>query len=137
MITSNPVVDTNVDPLGQARRRHRALLRIGIPLGGVALMIATILFIAFYSYRANRDGALALSNDLLATLEQRIGIEVSDYLEPAARAVRILRDTLRDGALGDRLPLVEAFSGSLLGENLPVPGLQGRCGGRGRSSEHS
>ena len=49
MITSNPVVDINVDPLGQARRRRRALLRIGIPLGGVALMIATILFIAFYS----------------------------------------------------------------------------------------
>jgi hypothetical protein len=123
MGTSNPVVDINVDPLGQARRRRRALLRIGIPLGGVALMIATILFIAFYSYRANRDGALALSNDLLATLEQRIGIEVSDYLEPAARAVRILRDTLRDGALGDRLPLVETFSGSLLREIPQIANL--------------
>jgi adenylate cyclase len=98
MITSNPVVDINVDPLDEIRRRRRALLRIGIPLGGVTLMIATILFIAFYSYRANRNGALALSNDLLATLEQRIGMEVSDYLDPAARAVRILRDTLHDGA---------------------------------------
>src|SRR5947208_15552693 len=110
MVTSNPVVDIGVDPLDERRRRRRALLRIGIPLGGVALMIATILFIAFYADRANRDGALALSNDLLATLEQRIGIEVSAYLEPAARAVRILRDTLHDGALGDQLPLVEIFA---------------------------
>ena len=57
MISSKPVVDINVDPLEEVRRRRRALIRIGIPLGGVALMIATILFIAFYSYRANRDGA--------------------------------------------------------------------------------
>ena len=114
MVASNPVVDIGVDPLDERRRRRRALLRIGIPLGGVALMIATILFIAFYADRANRAGALALSNDLLVTLEQRIGNEVSAYLEPAARVVRILRDTLHDGALGDRLPLVETLSTSLL-----------------------
>ncbi|HEX3522831.1 MAG TPA: cache domain-containing protein, partial [Stellaceae bacterium] len=112
-----------MDPLDERRRRHRALLRIGIPLGGVALMIATILFIAFYADRANRAGALALSNDLLVTLEQRIGNEVSAYLEPAARAVRILRDTLHDGALGDRLPLVETFSSSLLREIPQIANL--------------
>jgi hypothetical protein len=38
------------------------------------------------------------------TLQHRIGIEVPAYLEPAARAVRTLRDTLHDGALGDQLP---------------------------------
>jgi adenylate cyclase len=123
MVTSNPVVDIGVDPLDERRRRRRALLRIGIPLGGVALMIATILFIAFYADQANRAGALALSNDLLVTLEQRIGNEVSAYLEPAARAVRILRDTLHDGALGDRLPLVEAFSSSLLREIPQIANL--------------
>src|SRR5206468_1184618 len=123
MITGNPVVDINVDPLDEARRRRHALLRVGVPLGGVVLMIGTILFIAVYSYRANRDGALALSNDLLATLEQRIGMEVSDYLAPAARVVRILRDTLHDGALGDRLPLVETFSDSLLREIPQIANL--------------
>ena len=123
MVTGSQVVDISVDPLDERRRRCRALLRIGIPLGGVALMIATILIIAFYSDRANRDGALALSNDLLVTLEQRIGIEVSAYLEPAARAVRILRDTLHDGALGDQLPLVETFAGSLLQEIPQIANL--------------
>ena len=123
MGTSNPVVDIGVDPLDERRRRRRALLRIGVPLGGVALMIATILFIAFYADRANRAGALALSNDLLVALEQRIGNEVSAYLEPAARAVRILRDTLHDGAVGDRLPLVETFSSSLLREIPQIANL--------------
>jgi adenylate cyclase len=123
MVTSNPVVDISVDPLDERRRRRRALLRIGIPLGGVGLMIATILFIAFYADRANRDGALALSRDLLITLEQRIGVEVSAYLEPAARAARILRDTLHDGALGDQLPLVESFASSLLGEMPQIANL--------------
>jgi len=123
MVASNRVVDISVDPRDERRRRRRALLRIGIPLGGVALMIATILFIAFYADRANRDGALGLSNDLLVTLEQRIGIEVSAYLEPAARVARILRDTLHDGALGDRLPLVETFSRSLLREIPQIANL--------------
>src|SRR5438132_6803 len=122
-MVSNPVVDIEVDPLDERRRRRRVLLRIGIPLGGVALMIATILLIAFYADRANRDGALALSDDLLATLEQRIGIEVSAYLEPAARTVRILRDTLHDGALGDQLPLVETFASSLLREIPQIANL--------------
>jgi len=122
-MVSTPVVDIEVDPLDERRRRRRVLLRIGIPLGGVALMIATILLIAFYADRANRDGALELSNDLLVTLEQRIGIEVSAYLEPAARAVRILRDTLHDGALGDQLPLVETFASSLLREIPQIANL--------------
>ena len=74
MVASDRVVDISVDPRDERRRRHRALLRIGIPLGGVALMIATILFIAFYVDRANRDGALALSKDLLEMLEQRSSV---------------------------------------------------------------
>jgi hypothetical protein len=36
-----------------------------------------ILGIALYADRANRSGALALSNDLLATLEQRIALAAS------------------------------------------------------------
>jgi hypothetical protein len=47
-----------------------------------SLMITTILINAFYSDRANREGALALPHDLLMTLQQRIGIEVSAYLSP-------------------------------------------------------
>jgi hypothetical protein len=91
---------------------------------GVGAAARCCAFIAFYADRANRAGALALSNDLLVTLEQRIGNEVSAYLEPAARVVRILRDTLYDGALGDRLPLVETFSSSLLREMPQIANLR-------------
>src|SRR5215469_4328222 len=123
MTNSNAVVDINADPLDEVRRRRRALRRIGVPVGAVALMVGTILLIAVHSYRANRDGALALSNDLLATLEQRIGTEISGYLAPASRAVRILRNTLRDGGFGDRLPLVETVSDSLLREIPQIANL--------------
>ena len=123
MVTGKEVVDISVDPLDVRRRRRRSLARIGVPVGGVALMVATILAIAVYFDRANRAGALALSNDLLATLEERIGNEVSGYLEPPGRAVRVLRDTLRDGALGDRLPLAETLAGSLLREVPQIANL--------------
>ena len=53
------VVDIGIDPLDERRRRRRSLARIGVPVGGVALMVATILAIAVYSDRANRAGALA------------------------------------------------------------------------------
>ena len=62
-MVSTPVVDIEVDPLDERRRRRRVLLRIGIPLGGVALMIATILFIAFYA-----DGRTATAPWLFRTI---------------------------------------------------------------------
>jgi class 3 adenylate cyclase len=123
MVTGSQVVDISIDPLDERRRRRRSLARIGVPIGGVVLMVATILAIAVYSDRANRAGALALSNDLLVTLEARIGNEVSAYLEPPGRAVRILRDTLRDRALGDRLPLTQTLAASLLHEVPQIANL--------------
>jgi adenylate cyclase len=123
MARGTAVIDIEADPFAARAGRRRALLRIGVPILGVVLMIGTILAIAFHSYRANRDGALALSNDLLGALEQRIAAEISGYLAPASRAVRILRDTVRDGALGDRLPLVETVSDSLLREIPQIANL--------------
>jgi hypothetical protein len=67
MARGTAVIDIDADPFAARADRRRALLRIGVPVLGVVLMISTILLIAFHSYRANRDGALALSNDLLAT----------------------------------------------------------------------
>jgi len=47
---------------------------------GVALVILSILGIAAYSYKANRAGALALSEAVLDALQARIAREVSSYL---------------------------------------------------------
>ena len=82
----------NPDKLqGHARRR---LLRIAVPIAFVALMIAAILGIAFFSYSSNRKDALALSDDLLSSLERRIATEVRAFLTPAADAVEISHNVL-------------------------------------------
>jgi hypothetical protein len=68
MAAVDRVVDIAVDAVAVRRRRH-ALLRLGIPILGVAFVIAAIFVIALYSDAANRRGALALSDDLLDMLD--------------------------------------------------------------------
>ena len=114
MAVGSEVVDISVDPLDERRRRGRAWLRLGIPIGGVALMVGVILAIALYSERANRAEALALSEDLLSALDDRIAMAVSSYLDPATRAVAIARDVVKEGSITARLPVIETFGASLL-----------------------
>ncbi len=99
MALGNQVVDISANPLEERRRRQRAWLRVGIPVASVVVMIATILVIAVYSERTNRQGVLALSDDLLSALDSRIALQVSAYLDPAARAVRILRGMMKESAV--------------------------------------
>lgn len=114
MAVGSEVVDISVDPLDKRRRRGRAWLRLGIPVGGLALMLGVIIGIALYSERANRAGALALSEDLLSALDDRIALAVSSYLDPATRAVAIARDVVKEGSITARLPVIETFGISLL-----------------------
>jgi adenylate cyclase len=99
MVSSRQVIDIGADPLAERNRRRRAWLRIGVPVAGVVLMVAAILFIAVYSDRANREGVLALSDDVLSGLDSRIALEVAAYLDPAARDLRILRGMMKDEPL--------------------------------------
>jgi class 3 adenylate cyclase len=117
---SAQVVDTSVDPLDERRHRRRALLRIGFPIAGVVLLIAAVLAIALYSERANRRDALALSQDLLSTLDDRIALAVSSYLDPATRAVAVARDVVMEGSIMARLPTIETVSASLLRETPQI-----------------
>src|SRR5690606_29176537 len=81
------------------RARWRRIARFGIPLAGVVLIVAAIIAVTLYSYRSNRDDALALSESLVGALDQRVQVEVESYLEPAARAVRTLAGMQPDGGL--------------------------------------
>ena len=123
MAVGNQVVDIAIDPLDERRRRRRAWLRIGIPVGSLVLMVAGILAIAVYAEHANRRDALALSDDLLATLEDRIQLTVSAYLDPAARAAHIGRDIAAEGWVANRLPQVERLSAGLLREIPQIANL--------------
>ncbi len=112
-----------IDISGTKRTRRRQLLRrVGGPLLGVALVVLSILGVAFYSYQANRAGALALSANLLDGLRARIAGEVSRYLGPASQAVLIARDWGGRGAVSDGQTALEGFAASMLDQ---VPNLEG------------
>lgn len=95
-------------------RRRQVWSRIGIPVGGVALVIMAILAIALYSQRANRAGVLLLSDDLLTALQGRIALEVTAYLDPATRAARLARDMVAHDSTPDPRAALEAFAASAL-----------------------
>lgn len=122
MQSSDLVIDIGVDPADQRRRRRRAWLRLGVPLAGVALMIAAILFIAVYSDHANRTGVLELSDDVLSGLDSRIALEVSGYLDPAARVARILRGMMKQDAVAQPAEAA-ALSATVLREIPQVENL--------------
>ncbi len=109
-------------------RRRQALLRVGGPVLGVALVILSILGIAAYSYQANRAGALLLSEAVLDALQARIGREVSSYLSPATQAALIARDMVARNAISDSQAAIEGFAASMLNQ---VPNLEGFYVGTG------
>lgn len=109
-------------------RRRQALLRIGGPVLGVALVILSILGIAAYSHQANRAGALLLSETVLDALQARIAQEVSSYLSPATQAALIARDMVARNAIPDGPAAIEGFAASMLNQ---VPNLEGFYVGTG------
>ena len=104
------IIDLDTDPLAARGARRRRLFRVGVPIAGVLLMILVILVIAVYAQSANRAGALLLSDEILATLDARIGEQVAAYFGPARRGVVIARDLLADGQPEQREPLFEKFA---------------------------
>ncbi len=92
----------------QMRRRW---LRIAIPVACVIIMLGAILTIATLSYHNNRRDALALSDDLLRSLNHRVETEVKGYLAPAPKLAKIAAGLLRDQAFGADLPgLIEPLA---------------------------
>jgi class 3 adenylate cyclase len=77
-------------------------------------VILTILAITLYSERANRAGVVALSDDLLASMQRRITQQVISYLDPAIRATQLVRDAVAWNAVSDRSAALEAFAASAL-----------------------
>src|SRR5512147_955704 len=116
MAAVNRVVDISEDAVAVRRRRRRALLRIGVPILGIALVIVAIIGIAPFSHAANRRGVLALSDDLLNTLDAQIAQRVSAFLDPCERALRILRDVAVKTPLTDRRATTERYAAGVLKE---------------------
>jgi adenylate cyclase len=87
------IIDISSTELRRGNFKRR-LLRIVVPIACVALMMASILGIALYNYSNNRRDALALSEDVLASLDRRIATEVRTFLAPASDLVKIVARAL-------------------------------------------
>lgn len=116
MQSSDRLVDVIADPFDTRRRRRRAFGRVVMPICGVAMVIAAIFAIAVYSHEANRKGVLALSDDLLATLDEAIRQQVAAFLGPCARALRISRYMLATTPQPERRLVLENLSVGLMKE---------------------
>lgn len=107
--------DEIVDSTGAVRRRVRhALLRVGGPLAGVGSVIVAIGAITLHSYQANRAGALALSHEVLATLQSYVAARVDAYLDPATGAAGLSRDILEHTDEAGRAAAFTSFAASVL-----------------------
>jgi adenylate cyclase len=114
MATVDRVVDIAEDAVAVRRRRRHALLRLGVPILGIALVIAAIIGIALYSHTANRRGVLALSDNLLDTLDAQITQRVESFLDPCEQVLRIMSDVAADVPLTQRRTFDERSAISVL-----------------------
>jgi hypothetical protein len=88
MSQAQAIVDITADPVAVRDERRRARLRIGVPILGVVLMIGVILLIAIETTRANRNGAMKLADDALASSQARIAEEVTGYFAVPLRQLQ-------------------------------------------------
>jgi hypothetical protein len=123
MTTGNRVVDLTEEAVAQSGRRRRAVFRLGVPILGVILVIAAILGIALYSDHANRRGALALSGDLLSTLDAQIAQRVAAYLDPCEDVLRIIHDVASAIPLADRPTAMASLAAAALKELPQIAGI--------------
>ena len=80
--------------MAERARRRNTLVRLGLPLGGVGLIVGFLVGIAVYADNADRAGVLGLSNTLLRSTQERIAMQVSAYLEPASHATLLAHTML-------------------------------------------
>ena len=118
------IIDIDVDPLAERTRRRGTLLRIALPVAGVSLIIGFLLGIAVYADSANRAGVLGLSDSLLHNLQDRIALQVSAYLEPAARAVLLAQAIIGRGGAAENAEQAYSFAASELAETPQIANIE-------------
>jgi class 3 adenylate cyclase len=123
VLNRDQIVDTSEDIRIVRKRRRLSFLRIGIPILGVALVIVAIFGIAAFSHYANRRDVLALSDNLLATLDAQIAQRVAAFVDPGERTLRIMRHIVANTPSDSRRDAAERFAVGALRELPQVASL--------------
>jgi len=109
--------DQIIDPRRQeGRRLRRFLLRVGVPVGGVLLVVLTIAGVSWRSYQVNRQGAFSLSGDILTVQRDYVTQKVADYLAPAASGAAIDSRMLAQVPAADIDTVFRAHAVGMLGQ---------------------
>jgi len=95
-MATQEVVDISEHAQSLRRRRTRRRRRLLVPLACLLVIIVTVVGIAAYNYTQNRRDALALSNSLIKSLDDRITAKVATYLQPVADMVNLAAGILKD-----------------------------------------
>lgn len=118
MIARADAIDLDLDLREARRQRMRRFVRVAVPILTLLILLASILAIATYLYRANHADARELTDDLLQELDRRIVAEVVEFLEPAALVVRLAERLAGERALDAASePVVESFALHVLESN--------------------
>ncbi|MFO1127412.1 MAG: adenylate/guanylate cyclase domain-containing protein [Rhodospirillales bacterium] len=98
------IVNLDLDPRQQRQQFWHRVVRVGLPVGAVLLIVASIIGIALFGYVSNRRDALALSRDVLTALDKRVGGQLTGYLMPAVRVLNLFHSTLPRGVFAAGQP---------------------------------
>ena len=109
-MTSKEIIDISDFTLSRRQQKRRFWLRILIPVLCVVLMVGAILGIAAYSYTNTRQDALALTDSLILSLEQRISLQVNNYLTPMSNMAEVAAGLIKlEGLQADKREIFESF----------------------------
>ena len=97
-----------IDAIDARRPRRVQHARVVLLVLASFLIVGLVAGIANYIYQANRQGALALSNNLLDTLDRRIETQLITYLAPAEHLASTVMHQLENArALPERRRVIE------------------------------
>jgi class 3 adenylate cyclase len=117
------LVRTDRDPFAVAARSRRRFLRLVFPFLTALLLVAAIVLITLYTERVNRRDALALTEEVVAAIEEAVRLEVRAYLSPTAAAVRLLAEAVAARGIDGRLPADRSLERQMRGIMGATPEL--------------
>ncbi|MBV8187613.1 MAG: PDC sensor domain-containing protein, partial [Alphaproteobacteria bacterium] len=110
-------------PVHLAKRRLGLALHGGLPAIIVLVVVTLVAGVAYYLHVANRDGALLLSNDLVAAIETRVATEMYSYLEPSQKLAELIDAEVDGQPVWQEKTAVEAFARHALPTILSATGM--------------